>query len=112
MQEDNQARKGGAVAFMALVHNQNLSAVFIRGNRASENGGGIYGFSNLAELILDQASSLVVESNAAGQDGGGIAVAEGALLSVSFPACAADCTGAMRGNGICDLQCMTAGCNW
>ena len=52
------------------------------------------------------------QDNAAKQDGGGISLAQGAILSVDTPTCGSACQSTMRANGLCDLACMTAGCNW
>ena len=44
-----------------------------------------------------------LQDNQAGQDGGGISLAEGAILRVMVPTCESECNAAMRGNGKCDL---------
>ena len=52
------------------------------------------------------------QDNGANQDGGGISLAQGAILRVDTPTCGSACQSSMRANGLCDLACMTAGCNW
>jgi hypothetical protein len=56
---------------------------------------------------------LVFISNRAKQDGGGLMLADGGQVVVIDEACPLSmCDAASRGNGICDLNCMTRGCNW
>ena len=57
---NNRARRGGGLSFMASVHLQS-STLFILDNTASENGGGVFGFSNLAEMKIGMKHRLVVK---------------------------------------------------
>ena len=56
----NRARRGGGLSFMAPVHLES-STLFILENTASENGGGIFGFSNLAEMNIGMDHRLIVK---------------------------------------------------
>ena len=57
---NNRARRGGGLSFMASVHLQS-STLFILENTASENGGGVFGFSNLAEMKIGMKHRLIVK---------------------------------------------------
>ena len=58
--EDNVAKNGGGLTFMAPVHLETSSSL-IQGNQASQNGGGVYGFSNLAEMNVGRDHRLVIK---------------------------------------------------
>jgi hypothetical protein len=70
----------------------------------------------LSRLFLTRAFQvefshrLVVFNNSAGLDGGGIFLDIGGKLQVMEEGC--DCDILTRGNGQCDIECMTRGCNW
>ncbi len=52
-------------------------------------------------------------SNTAEYDGGGLMISDGAQVVVVDEACPRSvCDAASRGDGICDLTCMTRACNW
>jgi len=84
----------------------------IRQNEASENGGGLFGFSSYATLTIDLGHTLLLEDNFCKLDGGGVALTQGAQMTVTSAKCPSTCPGVLRKNGVCNLQCMTAGCNW
>ena len=84
----------------------------VHGNLASENGGGLFGFSSYARLNSASEHMLSIQDNVANVDGGGIGLDQGAQFLVSAPQCSSSCTGAMRNNGMCNHGCLTAGCNW
>ena len=87
------------------------NASSIDSNNASF-GGGIMGSGHLAGILLSSGYQLNLTNNSAQQDGGGIGMTGGSLLHIEDEACAAACKAGMRGNNICDLPCMTRGCNW
>lgn len=58
--EHNFARRGGGLTFMAPVYLKTSSSL-IQGNQASQDGGGVYGFSNLAEMNVGMDHRLVIK---------------------------------------------------
>jgi len=57
--QHNVAQNGGGLTFMAPVQLVTSSSL-IQENRASQNGGGVYGFSNLAEMNVGRDHRLVL----------------------------------------------------
>ena len=55
---NNRARRGGGISFMGDLNVRGASMTIISGNVATENGGGLYGFSNSARLRVDPDHSL------------------------------------------------------
>ncbi len=67
--------------------------------------------STMLEVAYNHRMSFI--SNIAKQDGGGLMVTDGGQIVVIDEACPPSmCDEASRGNGVCDLTCMTRGCNW
>jgi cysteine-rich repeat protein/predicted outer membrane repeat protein len=110
--ESNSARRGGGVAYMAIVTLEGESTTFVQKNRAADKGGGVYGFSSYAKLYVAAHHSVMIQENEADTDGGGIALGQGAQVTVAPPACSDKCLSVMRGNEQCNVECLTAGCNW
>ena len=104
---------GGIYASSPLNFTNRLrtDATSIDNNNASF-GGGIMGFGYQAAISLSSSYTLNLTNNSAELDGGGIGMTGGSLLHIEDEACAAECRAGMRGNNICDLPCMTRGCNW
>ena len=102
--EGNQATSNGGGVFM-------FGAVtlggMVRGNAAVGLGGGIFASGADARLGLVHDGSVLVENNTA-TSGGGLYIEEAASMTVSSEGCT--CSG--RGNGKCDVACLTRGCNW
>ena len=117
--EENRAKNGGGMSFMALIELAQGSSTLIQRNTAAQFGGGAHGFSTFGRLVVDYDHSLVITRNAA-NSGAGIAVMRGAQVHVSMSECvgvgstlaAAQCSVEMRENGKCDPSCMTKSCNW
>jgi predicted outer membrane repeat protein len=79
-------------------------------NRAGRSGGAIFAWKALKLQFGYQA---LVYNNSAGLDGGGFNLEAGAMLEVEDEGCPSSiCDTQSRVNGICDLACMTRGCNW
>ena len=75
------------------------------------SGGGMMIESALVEISFNHR--MVVVSNIAKLDGGGIMISDGGQLYVLDEECPlAVCDPALRGNGVCDLACMARACNW
>ena len=110
--EKNRAKNGGGVSYLSPVHLHGAGKTLISLNGANQNGGGLFGFSSFAKLQVGQGHKLWIEDNIADNDGGGIALVQGARFTVISSECGSDCAKEMNGNGICDLGCMTSGCNW
>ena len=77
----------------------------VRGNAALSSGGGI--FASGADARLSLVADVVVENNTAGS-GGGLYLEEAAAMVAPKELC--PCSG--RGNGLCDVECLTRACNW
>jgi hypothetical protein len=105
---------GGAIYAITDVTFQNdggrsSSSAFLS-NKAGLSGGAIFAWHMLMVKFGYQA---LVLNNSAGLDGGGFNLALGATLVVQDEGCpTAVCNANLRGNGQCDLACMTRGCNW
>ena len=97
---------------MAIVTLEGESTTFVQKNHATDKGGGVYGFSSYAKLYVAAHHSVMIQENEADTDGGGIALGQGAQVTVAPTPCSDQCFSVMRGNGDCDVECMTAGCNW
>jgi hypothetical protein len=66
-----------------------------------------------AQLRVGLLHSLFVAGNTAGLDGGGLALEQGASLHLAAESCAmSGCDVGAVGNGVCDIVCMSRGCNW
>jgi len=100
--EKNRAKFGGGISCMSHIALEGHSTSLIQNNEARQDGGGLFGFSSYAELIVGPNHRLVFQNNVAGGDGGGICIKQGAQLSVQPPACSSSCASHMRGNGLCD----------
>ena len=59
--EKNSAKQGGGLAFMSPVHFRQPSKSVIQDNVASDTGGGLYGFSSLADLRVASDHILVIK---------------------------------------------------
>ncbi len=82
-------------------------------NTAGRTGGGARALGASAGITVAQGAGLAVMGNSAGLDGGGLALAGGAGLGAAAGRCpAAVCPASRRGDGACDPECMTTGCNW
>ena len=111
MQNNKAELSGGAIfSSRSLQFNANGRST-LHGNKAGGTGGAIALLENV--MILKQGHSMQVAHNEAGAHGGGFALLSGAWISISEDeACSADCSGASRGNGVCDPQCLNRACNW
>ncbi len=79
-------------------------------NKAGRSGGAIFAWRALKLQFGYQA---LVYNNSAGLDGGGFNLEAGVTLEVQDEGCPSSvCDAHSRGNGECDLACMTRGCNW
>ena len=91
--------------------NQSLSSSTVISNTARGSGGGIMIESTTLELAYNHRLSFI--SNTAEQDGGGLMIADGGQVLVIDEVCPSSmCNAASRGDGVCDLTCMTRACNW
>jgi hypothetical protein len=82
-------------------------------NTAGRTGGGARALGALAAMTIASGAGLTMVGNSAGLDGGGLALAGGARLGAAAGRCpTAICPASLRGNGACDPECMTIGCNW
>ena len=104
---------GGIFAFspVSFVSTKALSTTSLTANRAVGSGGGLWIASSTFQMAYNHRLSFV--RNDAGADGGGLAMVDGAqILLVDEECLASVCTADSRGNGVCDLQCMTRACSW
>lgn len=65
-----------------------------------------------AQIFVANNIRLIVANNTATIDGGGVGLSFGSSFRFLDEGCTKECTQSMRGDGICDLPCMTRGCNW
>ena len=75
--QNNKARRGGGVSAMGIVNFGGPARTVVQGNSASENGGGVYGFSSFARLKIEPGHTLSIENNLAVNDGGGLFLSHG-----------------------------------
>ncbi len=96
---------------VSFVSTKALSTTSLTANRALGSGGGLWIASSAFRVAHNHRLSFV--RNEAGADGGGIAITDGAQILLVDEECPASvCTADSRGNGACDLQCMTRACGW
>ena len=84
----------------------------LRDNVAAGNGGAVFASGADARLTVSYDSTVLVENNTAGKNGGGMYFEDAATFVVSKETCQSECNPNVRGDGVCDVQCMTRGCNW
>ena len=113
--ESNTATKDGGGIFASARINftasEDVSITTIRNNSALSGGGlGMVGQNGLLTIYIGH--SVVIESNYALLDGGGIALKSGASLEAAVKACSPECLPNMIGNGRCDAQCNSIDCEW
>ncbi len=80
-------------------------------NTAS-SGGAIMAYDEYARVVVSSNFQLSISNNTANLDGGGIGLAFGSSFQILDEGCASSCSTSVIGNGICDVQCMSRGCNW
>lgn len=109
-------RSGGALyalaptVFSQLTGMEEEQASSFSSNSAMAQGGAIMSWSAIEVGLGHQ---LIFENNSAGLDGGAISLDGGASVRVADEGCPAKvCDMSLRGNGRCDPQCMSRGCNW
>jgi predicted outer membrane repeat protein len=79
-------------------------------NSALVEGGAVMSWSL---IVVGLGHPVAFVNNSAGQDGGAISLDGGASLRIADEECPAKvCDLSLRGDGKCDLQCMSRGCNW
>ena len=103
---------GGAIYAITGIefHNDGPSSSTFLSNKAGLSGGAIFAWHSLKLQFGYQA---LVFNNSAGLDGGGFHLKAGATMEVHEEGCPnAVCNTLSRGDGQCDLACMTRGCNW
>ena len=107
---------GGALYALAPVifsesdKSDEMTMTIIESNTADVKGGAIMSWSVL-ELGLGHHA--IFENNTAGLDGGALCLDGGGSLQMADEGCPAKiCDLPLRGNGLCDPQCMSRGCNW
>ena len=82
-------------------------------NTAGQTGGGARALGASAGMTVASGAGLTIVGNSAGLDGGGLALAGGGGLGAAAGRCpTAICPASRRGDGACDPECMTIGCNW
>ncbi len=97
-----------AISFKSKL---SLSETTLDSNFAMGSGGGMMIVSGSVQLSFNHR--LIMTRNMASLDGGGIKISDGGVLTVLDEECPNSiCDAALRGNGVCDLQCMIRGCNW
>jgi predicted outer membrane repeat protein len=88
-----------------------LSDTILDSNFAMGSGGGMMIVSASVQISFNHRLSMI--RNMANLDGGGIKISDGGQMTVLDEECPISiCDAALRGNGVCDLQCMIRGCNW
>ena len=88
-----------------------MSDTIFDSNVAMGSGGGLMIESAAAQVAFNHR--LLIVRNFANLDGGGVMISDGGQLSVLDEECPLTvCDPALRGNGVCDLHCMSRACNW
>ena len=104
---------GGAVfasSPMDFLNEYGGSHTSLAYNTAGSQGGGLMALSSVQ---IHFGHRLMVSKNIAGTDGGGIALDGWAGVWVIDEGCPESaCNPAARGDGQCNLECLTRGCNW
>ena len=108
---ENAATRGGAICFVSKVELLPGAATTIESNRASEMGGGLFGYGPNADMVISDQHFLNVSSNIAGTNGGGIALSSLAKMGI-VPTTSCPCKPSSLGDGVCNLDCMLLECNW
>lgn len=107
---------GGAIfagASITFGAHGRLGRTAISSNAAGGNGGGVMAFSSAAELLVASGHIVALEDNTASVDGGGLAFAQGASVSLALEGCdPSTCSPSAIGNGVCDAPCLRRACNW
>lgn len=104
---------GGAVYMVAPITVDGvLGAVDIFNNTAGGRAGAVFGSGAAAQLRVHFDARLVCENNSAISDGGAMYLQDGAAVSVLQEVCQSDCKPSSRGDGVCNVECLSRGCNW
>ena len=106
---------GGIFTFSALNFTSAIGdeecATHLKDNVAL-SGGAIMARGQSALVHATSGHALVIVNNSAQLDGGGVGMVEGSVFLLLDEGCANTCKPDWRGNNICDLPCLTRGCNW
>ena len=109
---------GGAIyttTTVALTNEENSpwSSTVLRSNFATGSGGAVMAYGCAAVIQIDVSLRVLVASNTASLDGGGLAFDQGGSIIITAESCSSvDCNAELIGNGICDPTCLSRGCNW
>jgi predicted outer membrane repeat protein len=105
---------GGAVFMYAAVSLQRSASlgIFFENNTAKSRGGSIFASGARAQLTLNFDVEVTVNNNTASLHGGALYLEDAASMKVLEETCIATCQSGIRGDGVCNPECMTRGCNW
>mmetsp|Transcript_36420 Transcript_36420/g.95859 ORF Transcript_36420/g.95859 Transcript_36420/m.95859 type:complete len:1446 (-) Transcript_36420:59-4396(-) len=103
---------GGGIFASSEVEISGVSSTTTVKSCTANIGGGIAMSGSEAELAIYEHSRLQLVDNLARQNGGGLALLSSAYLEVESQLCSTTCPSSSRGNGVCDVDCLTAECNW
>jgi hypothetical protein len=104
---------GGVYAYspMSFLSTKDRSTTSFISNRAQRSGGGLWIATSTIEVAFNHRLSF--RANEAGANGGGLAITDGAQIVLVDEECPSRvCSPASRGNGVCEVDCMTRACNW
>jgi hypothetical protein len=111
MQDCFAGDSGGAVYALSEIHflRSGTCGTTFSSNIAIQNGGAIASFR---PFVVKHGHHVVFVNNSAGLDGGAMSLDEWGSLQVEDEGCETDACESLRGNGRCDPECMSRGCNW
>jgi len=104
---------GGIFAFspVSFLSTKALSTTTFIENHAFGSGGGLWIATSTILVAFNHRLFLI--RNEAGINGGGVSIYDGAQIILKDEECIISvCTPALRGNGVCDLACMSRACSW
>jgi hypothetical protein len=110
--EGNMALRGGGVFTYVQLNMREDGDTLLADNKADAIGGGLNAEGAKAIVEVQGGHRIHLDRNEAGQHGGGMAMSFGAAVAVVEEVCSSGCSASIRGDGLCDPQCMTPACAW
>ena len=109
----NSADSDGGGIFMyspVSILSSKVMSINIANNFARGRSGAIFASGARAQLSITFNVSITFENNTALTHGGALYFEDAAAMIVESETCQPICQS--RGDGVCDLECLTRGCNW
>ena len=110
---NNSAQNGGGAYLLSRLEVQEGGRLTVKSNLAQQNGGGLFSAGPTSQLHLAFNSHLLFEQNMAKAHGGGLALLDGAQLSIKEEGCDPTfCDSTWISDGVCHAECLSRGCRW